>query len=193
MESHENQGGEGYPPDQLENRATKIAGWFEYLDGLYSRVHGRSEGSAEGEGFDPAPAHRPCEHRRQWRQGDLCLACDNTGWRRCAAGEEGIDPYTFDIRGSVTREVPGTLEGARLDAEIARLEQLASVRAGTDLAEDPQTRQFRLVSNRHRTLGKILFTLQRIRLSLPDFRARSPEGLRLLALIVPGSIARVPE
>ena len=183
----------GYPPDQLEARADKIYRWFEYARELYERPHGRAEGAAEGEGFDPAPDRRRCEHRRQWMANKLCLACDNTGWRPCADGEEGTDPYAVNIKGSVTREVPVVLEGERLDEAIARLEHLAAVRAGTDLTEDRQTRHYRLVSHKPGTLNRILATLERIKLAMPEFRPLSDEGLLLLAALVPGKITPVEE
>lgn len=153
----------------------------------------RQEGVAEGEGFDPDPDMRPCEHRRQWMRGRLCLGCDNTGWRRRVADEEGVDPYSVGIQGSVTREVPVVLEGHRLDAVIEQLERLEGVRAGTELVEDRLTRQLRLFGRRDKTATNILTTLERVRSVLPEFRACSEEGLKLLALLVPGRISTPPE
>jgi hypothetical protein len=40
---------------------------------------------------------RPCEHRLEWYWGRLCLACENTGWRKATKKElkDGLafDPY----------------------------------------------------------------------------------------------------
>jgi hypothetical protein len=137
-------------------RAEKIEKWLECSGDLENQVYGdllsRREETASLSGWNHQPKTRPCECRIQWLRGRLCLACDNTGWRPCAPGEEGIDPYSAQVekRGSwLLNESDSTKRAAaqhRMDNEIDMLERFARIRQGFEGLESRELRAVRIVS-----------------------------------------------
>lgn len=190
--------------NQLRGRVDAINEWLDVLESMYEDLLSRPEETASAAGFDPDPRLRPCECRRAWRRGNLCLACDNTRWRPATKQERaeglGVDPYSAQLSGGVTivrDESPASRrarELRRLDASITALERMARIRDGLDVTESRDARVFRLVARKHRTLNKLLVALAHLRerrhdLYL-DLRGR---GAIALALLVPGRIDRPSE
>jgi hypothetical protein len=124
---------EAESPGRLSNRERKIHYLLLALleisadnagDPQLSHIRGARHGS-----WDDAPKKRPCECRAQWQRGRLCLACNNTGWRRIADGEHGTDPYAHNVsavgfspvaRTSYTAPAKVRSESAELDAEFGQ-------------------------------------------------------------------------
>ena len=186
--------------DRLTKRAGRISEWLDYVEAMYSDLLSRRSETASRSGFDPRPSLRPCEHRIEWRQGRLCLACDNTGWRQATSKERaegmGIDPYAADLpkHKTVLVESAGVKkarEGRHIDHVISQLERDAQVRAGLEAVEGSQTRVFRSVTTKKTpTLDRILHTLNHLRENdevIYESLDRS-QLCDLLARLVPGPI-----
>lgn len=155
---------------------------------MYTGLLSRPEETASITGFDDDPRQRPCEHRREWMRGKLCLACDNTGWRRRARNEEGLDPYATEVKAAGVRVVESASakrarEGERIDKIIEGLKRDARLRAGVEVREGPMDRFVRHVGRKDRQLVKIIRTIERL-------RARGVDRITplLLAAEVPGRI-----
>lgn len=172
---------------RLQRRAERITGWLLLFEEMYGNLVSRSEETASVPGFDDTPRRRPCEHRRQWMRGQLCLACENTGWRPCARGEEGVDPYATDVkRGVVIVESTSrrkAREAQHIDNIIAGLERDARLREGAEVREGPMDRFVRVVGRKDGTLKRILATIARLRLAGVEHI-----DAHLLAVEVPGPI-----
>jgi len=191
-------------PNQLAGRVSAVHEWLDALEAMYEDLLSRPEETASAAGFDPDPRTKPCEHRRVWMRGKLCLACDNTGWRPLTRLEReeglGVDPYSAQVSGGVTvvRDESPSAKRARalrqLDASIAALERSARIRAGLDVAESRDARTFRKVARKEKTLHKILVAIALLRERhhdlYEDLRGR---GAYALALIVPGRLERPSE
>lgn len=188
-------------PEELENRVQKLVGWLDQLNEVYESLLSRAAETAGQAGFDPAPRVRPCEHRREWYRGDLCLACDNTGWRPLARGEEGIDPYAGNLPKTTTGvrvdQSAASERGRRLahiDAQLAALHRDARIRAGMEAQEDYYLRALRIVSRKPKTVKRIEQGLMRLRERYPELYHRLPDdrlALVALALFTPGRIEPV--
>jgi hypothetical protein len=188
--------------ERLRRRAERISAWLEVYNEAYEELISRPEETASITGFDHAPHSKPCEHRLAWMMGNLCLACDNTGWRPLAKGEVGVDPYAADISGGVTvvrdesPAVQQAREAERLTASIAALERNARIRAGLEVREDRDLRNVRIVSRRPRILRKIGHGLEVLRTRHPGLYAQVPHrtqaAMLALAMLVPGRIDPLP-
>jgi hypothetical protein len=182
--------------ERIVRRAEKIESWFDYLDDLYGGLISRPEETASLSGWDDRPKVRRCECRVQWQRGRLCLACDNTGWRKLAAGETGIDPYSAGVKARSSFLLVES-DGARrarasrqMDATIATLEQNGLIRKGIEIAEGNDARVFRLIGSKNGTLAKILQALSFLHeIDREAVRGASRQKLaRALAHIVPGRL-----
>ena len=172
---------------ELENRVSKIEGWLVALENVYAELLSRPSESPAPPGFDAKPRTRPCEHRPVWRRGNLCLACDNTGWRPLAAGEEGIDPYAADIQ---VRYAVVESEGSRqarlagyLDAKIEALRRHQRIRLGVEV---PEGRELAAVRRAEGRLGQFGRRLAR------ELRRRPGASPAELAMAIPGRIPPPP-
>jgi hypothetical protein len=193
--------------ERISNRAKKISLWLEHStqieNEVYSDLLSRREETASLSGFhtpsqsDPGPRTRPCECRVRWQRGRLCLACDNSGWRRCAPGEEGIDPYSAQVpkRGSfLLIEADSTKKAAaqqRMDAQIDMLERFERIRAGLEANEDRELRAFRMVNSVGliHTIKKIEEALRLLLHYRPAALTAPREALaRALAYLVQGRV-----
>lgn len=192
---------------ELDNRVAKIEGWLDRLNEDFEALLSRAHETSGEAGFDPAPRLRPCEHRREWMRGRLCLACDNTGLRRATEKEriEGraYDPYSLNlpktttgVRVDASDAARRSRDIARLDASIASLQRDARIRAGAEVVEDPILRALRLVARRPPALRKIERALGHMREVYPDIYvglySRKKRSLQALALLVPGRIEPPP-
>ncbi len=174
--------------NQIEGRVEKIEGWLLFLDRVYGELISRPEETPAPPGFDAGPRTRPCEHRPAWRRGNLCLGCDNTGWRGLARGEEGLDPYRADIttRFAVVESSSSRAArlGAYLDDKIEKLRRDTRIRLGVEVPE-----------------GRDLAAIRRVEHAMGDFGRRLARELRArpsaspyeLALAIPGRIPPPPD
>lgn len=191
---------------RLVARAEKIEQWLEYSGDLENQVYGdllsRPEETASLSGWNDQAKTRPCECRIQWLRGRLCLACDNTGWRPCAPGEEGIDPYSAQVpkRGSfLLIESDATKKVAaqqRMDAQIDMLARFERIRHGYEGMESRELRAMRIVESRRLvcTLRKIEEAIKLLLLYRPNVLSAPKRVLaRALAHLVKGRIYRPPE
>lgn len=190
---------------RIADRAEKIEGWLEYAEEIYSELISRPEETSSVSGFhmatdqDSGPRTRPCECRAAWQRAHLCLACDNSGWRPCAPGEAGIDPYSAQVpkrRSFLLNESDGTRkakETAQRYAVIASLERNERIRDGLEAPEDRETRTLRIVGHKSRMLQKILDALKQLLAVAPDAIRRPKHILaRALAYIVQGRVYAPP-
>lgn len=197
---------------EICERADKLAHWIRLLDEAYEDVLSRLEETASVSGLRTAeaenprdrPKTRPCEHRAVWYRGKLCLACDNTGWRPCAKGEDGLDPYAAQVSGGVTfvrdesEGVARARELRRIDSELENLKRDVRIRSGVEAREDRSMRSYRLVQRKGRTVTRILRGLEYLRSYKPWLYEELPSRSSLIALAVvmyfvaPGRIERAP-
>lgn len=186
-----------YPPDQLAQRVAKIRAWLAYAHEIYADLLSRQEGEGLA-GFDTEPRQKPCEHRKEWRRGRLCLACDNTGWRALTEKERkegaGIDPYSAQLAGGFTVVRPESegsrkaREARRVEAILAELERRERVRQGLEADEDPAMRSLRVVVTRKRGMEKILRAYEWLKSERPSLYADPEMRLLAIAMIVPGRV-----
>jgi hypothetical protein len=173
--------------NQLDGRVSKIEGWLAYLESVYAELISRPSESPAPPGFDAGPRTRPCEHRPVWRRGRLCLACDNTGWRPIAKGEEGIDPYTTDIktRFAVVESDSSRKArlGAYLDDRIEALRRSQRIQLGVEV---PEGRDLAAVRRAEGRLGQFGRRLAR------ELRRRPGASPLELATVIPGRIPPPP-
>lgn len=193
---------------RIADRIKKIELWLSFLDEAYEDLLSRPEETASLSGFhvrsetDPGPRVRPCECRSIWIRHKLCLACDNSGWRPAAEGEEGIDPYSAQVpkRASVllieSDATKKLAQLARLDASIASLERNGLVRDGIEAPEDRELRAYRIVTGRkehYRSLRRVLRGLRKLLMVVPDALSRPRRMLaRALVHLVEGRLAPPP-
>jgi hypothetical protein len=174
-------------PVALENRVSKIEDWLAFLERVYAELLSRPSESPAPPGFDAGPRTRPCEHRPVWRRGRLCLACDNTGWRPIAAGEEGIDPYTTDIktRYAVVESDSSRKArlGAYLDDKIEALRRSRRIQLGIEV---PEGRELAAIRRAEGQLGQFGRRLAK------EMRRRPGADARELAVAIPGRIPPPP-
>jgi len=186
--------------ERIANRAEKVLSWFGYLDDLYGELLSRPEETSSLAGWNDAPRTKPCECRAQWQRGRLCLACDNSGWRKVADGETGIDPYSAGVKARssfllVESDGAKKARGQRqMDSTILVLERNSLIRDGAELAEGQEARVFRTVSSKATTLTKILWGLALlVHIDGEAVRRASREALaRALAHILPGRLYAAP-
>jgi len=169
---------------RLRTRVAKIRALLEELHDLYDGLASRPEGAASLAGFDDQPRTRPCEHRREWKRGKLCLGCDNTGYRRIAKGEQEIDPYALDLpktsSGVTLDESPGAKRArynAHLDASLAKIAQAQRVQSGREAVEGRELAQVRVVSTylkRRPSLVAVVRAVETLRFRDPELYAQLP-------------------
>lgn len=173
--------------NQLAGRVAKIEEWMTFLDGVYAELISRSEETPAPPGFDAKPRSRPCEHRGAWRRGRLCLACDNSGWRPLAPGEEGIDPYRADIKTRFAVQESESSKQARvwayIDDKIEALRRDKRIRLGVEVPEGRNLADVRRVEH---ALGGFGRRLAR------ELRARPGATACELAVAIPGRIPSPP-
>lgn len=156
---------------RVEERVQRLTEWWPILWESYEVLISRSEETSSVAGFDDSPRKRPCECLARWRYGKLCLACDNTGWRKVVGDEEGVDPYSAQLSRGVTivkDESPSARrarEAERNDQILAGLERDARVRAGLEAMEDTPLRQFRSVTRKPFTARRILRAVELLRVT----------------------------
>ncbi len=186
----------------------KVRGWLDYLDEMYDVLLSRKSETASTSGWDDRPRLRPCEHRLEWKRGQLCLACDNTGLRPLASGEEGIDPYALGasaIRGGFTAstnldETEAQRRSARsqkLTSALEALERQSAVRDGIEAEEDAILVKLRKVSRKPRSLRRVERALAVMRETEPDDyalvgRPEETRALLRLTLLVRGQLDPPP-
>jgi hypothetical protein len=163
--------------NEIERRADKLEEWLDAREARYHDLLSRSSEFATEAGFDSAPLYHLCEHRAEWMHGKLCLACDNSGWRKATAGERAdgraLDPYAADLNpGAVVVHESAASKRARerqrLDTIIGGLERNERIRVGLEAPEDPMMRAYRIV-----------------RVGEPRFAARLRRGLELVSTLAP--------
>lgn len=194
-------------PSTLD-RMKNIRDWLLYSEEQYDVLVSRQSETASTVGWDDKPRTRPCECRVEWRIGKLCLACDNTGMRRCAFGEEGIDPYalgTKALRGGFTAASSQDESEAQrrsaamqlLNSKLGILERAAAVQSGKEAPEDTLMRKLRIIGNKPDTLRRIERALKILRDGDRSHRAEREDydslphgrlGLLRLSLLIPGKI-----
>lgn len=189
-----------------ERRIAKIGSWLDWLEDVereYAEiVLSRREETASEAGVDPDPTVVICRHPLSARLGGLCLLCDNTGFASTRDVLDGtpVDPYLVDpprsgyaVRQDESYAARRTAAMERLNAEIAKLQRDARIRAGAEAQDDAMTSLLRRVQGTrrdHPTLRKVewaLGVLARHDKSL--FRralARDPEVLRLMGKMLAG-------
>ncbi len=185
----------------LSDKMERVSGWLDYLDELYADLLSRKGETASTSGWDDNPRLRPCEHRLEWKRGKLCLACENTGLRPLAKGEDGIDPYALGVAAikggftatSNTDETEAQRRSAasqQLTSAIEALERQSAVRDGSEAEEDSILVKLRKVSRKPRSLRRVERALNVMRETQPEQYARlSRPGetgplLRLTLLVV---------
>ena len=178
---------------KLDEKADIIAGWLDWIEEQYAGLISRLSETGSLSGFNDLPTTRPCEHRVAWRRGKLCLACDNTGWRKATKKErdEGIarDPYSFELPKSTVKIVESessrmAQEAARLDSIIMTLDRHARVREGTDTLEDREVRQFRIITTRPKEAKYVIAALRRVQVyGFDQFLDRRELCLLLASLV----------
>lgn len=193
--------------ERTARRVENVLSWLEVIEEaareLEADVLSRSSETASEAGADPDPKLRPCEHRREWFRGGLCLACDNTGLRRATQQEReaglAYDPYFVNpLRGNYTAPPDESTSGRRareaerIDRVIAELRRDARIRAGAEVHEGA-LRAVRYIEGAQRALGrmgrKVLREIERLSPELQHrVMARDPAALRLLAEAVPGRL-----
>ena len=175
---------------RLEEKAAIVDEWFVWIRERYESFVSRVETGMAGQGFDSNPDSKPCEHRREWRRGKLCLACDTTGWRKATKQEkkDGLarDPYSFNLPKEQTKMVESDSSrrahhAALLDAEIDKLRLNERVREGTDILEDRSLRQYRVAMSFPQQALEIMDAFDRVR----DRRLSNRDRDALLYLRVP--------
>jgi hypothetical protein len=190
--------------ERIKSRAEKIESWFDYLDGLYGDLMSRPEETSSLAGWNDAPKTRPCECRIQWQRGRLCLACDNSGWRKLAVGEIGVDPYSVEIKpGWKKKEDDPPPKDSYWD--IQGLERNALIRDGLEIPEGKDAYRFRSLNAKLRIKPsapiekqsmpiKILWGLALLlHFDAEAVRRASREALaRALAHILPGRLYAAP-
>jgi len=161
---------EDYRKKTIE-RAEIVLLWFDWIEGKYDDMISREESASAPAGFDAAPVSRPCEHRREWRRGKLCLACDNTGWRKSTAKEkqDGIafDPYAFEVPDTKVKVNDSASskfeqEAAKITSILSMLANHAAIRAGEDFAEDRYIAQYRKACQKPEGAKVVIAALNRI-------------------------------
>jgi hypothetical protein len=166
-------------PVEVENRTRKLRGWLAYLSNVWDQVE--AESLAHG-GYGGAPGFAEESERVC-----TCGRCGGRGCRFCRKGKVRItvrDAYKTDVSAGVAfKEKPD--EGARLDAEIARLQRLARIRAGGEIREDKHLRLVRLHDHLTAREHDFLLRLERALDNGAD--------LRDLAEHLPGRIPRPPK
>lgn len=198
-----------------DQKIKKLTAWLDWIDAALEEeariVLSRTSELATNTGPDPSPRHKPCEHRPQWRHGNLCLACQNTGIRlatqRERDEEEAEDPYMLNPPREgygVTRDQSDSARRARdsaaLDNAIESLQRNAMIRSGDEYGEDRDLASVRRVQNLWRTGGetltKILHALAQLRRLRPQvyqsILARKHDGLLELCAHVSGEIRHPP-
>lgn len=188
-------------------RVENVRAWLSVIEEsareLELEVLSRPSETASETGVDPDPRLRPCEHRTEWVWGRLCLACDNTGFRRATDQEkrEGLaydlyllDPprETYAVRRDESESARRARDAERLDTIIASLQRDARLRAGAEVREEA-LRGVRIVERLDRQLGrtgrKVLAALESF---APTVRRlvleRDEKALTLLAATIPGRI-----
>jgi hypothetical protein len=196
------------PVDQekrIADRAEKIELWLEHSSVIESEVYAdllsRREETASLSGWNDKARTRLCECRSQWLRGRLCLACDNSGWRPCAPGEEGIDPYSAQVpkRASIllieSDETKRHAKQRSMDAQIDMLERFARIRAGLEGLESRELRAIRMVD-----ATKVIHMVRKIEQALRLLISYRPDALRAprralaraLAHLIPGRIYSPP-
>jgi hypothetical protein len=194
--------------EKLAKKAEKVQAWLELLfdpekallleSEVYADLISRREETSSLSGFhtpslsDPGPRTRPCECRPPWLRGRLCLACENTGWRRLAPGEEGIDPYSAQVpkRSSfLLVEADSTKKAAaqaRMDNEIDALRRLERIREGFEAMENRDLRDVRILDTR-----RYIPMLRRLEAALKALVAARPEALRAPRELLARAVARL--
>ena len=190
--------------ERLKKREEHIRNWLIYVHDLYADLVSRPSEQASVSGFDAEPSVKPCEHRLPWRRGKLCLACDNTGWRKLTHREkvdnEGIDPYAAEVSRGITivkDESAASVKqrhDKRIDAILLSLESAEKVQSGEEAKETTESRNFRIVAEKHASLRKILASIEQLKSDHPMlyWRMSGEQLVRLLARIVPGRIRPTP-
>lgn len=161
--------------ERLDERVERLREWWPLLDEPYEALVSRNEETSSVAGFDDAPGQRMCEHRLEWRRGRLCLACDNTGWRRLTDKERedglGVDPYASQLSSGITivkDESPASRrarEAERNDDILAGIARDQRVRAGLEAMEDRPMRDYRRVVRKPFTVRRILRAIELLRVT----------------------------
>jgi hypothetical protein len=156
---------------KLDEKADIVEGWFLWIESLYADLLSRGSETNSESGFDHLPTTRPCEHRAAWYRRKLCLACDNTGWRRATKKEkdEGLafDPYSRNLPKSQVSFIESessrrAQQASRLDSIIASLDHHADIRDGDDIVESRELRQFRIVAQKPIAAKQVIACLHRV-------------------------------
>jgi len=190
--------------ERLAQRADKIADWLIWIDEVYANLISRRSETGSIAGFDDKPRSRPCEHRRAWMRGNLCLACENTNWRPLTIQEReeglGIDPYAADLHRDRVVVVESTSrrkarEAAHIDNIIDTCKRYERVRAGLEVLESPEAGQLRRIGAKSHPLDLIIAAINDLRDRHPElYQWLSFDKLcRLLARIVSGRIPPAPQ
>lgn len=190
--------------DQL-NRMNKIEHWIEWGFDRVADLISRKAETASLSGFDGDSRQIPCNHPIVWRRSKLCLLCSNTGWRPLADGEEGIDPYTLDVRqtkGGFTAKSAGDESMAQkraarlkqLDHAIDRIQHTTDLREGRIGQLDAMMSNVDRISRPPHSFTKLSKALALMRETRPDYYARLPHPIALLWLSqhIPGRINEAP-
>jgi hypothetical protein len=157
--------------DKLDEKADIVEEWFLWIESLYADLLSRPSETNSESGFNPLPTTRPCEHRAAWYRRKLCLACDNTGWRRATKKEqdEGLacDPYSRNLPKSQVSFIESessrrAQQASRLDSIISALDHHALIRDGDDIVESRELRQFRLAAQKPRAAKQVIACLHRV-------------------------------
>lgn len=193
-------------PKEAAARADKLAGWLQWISELYSSVDIGAAGDQPA-GFDADPRLRPCEHRAEWYRGGLCLACENTGWRKATKKERGegmaFDPYAFELPKSQWRVLESessvrAREGEHLDAIIARCQRDERIRAGKEAKADRSMSAYLQVQQFPAGYGRVRRGLMLFQSARPHAYDRLPQRAALEELArfmwdhVPGKILEAP-
>lgn len=191
-----------------ERRIAKIAGWLDWLQDVereYAEiVLSRREETASEAGVDPDPTVVICRHPLSARKGGLCLLCDNTGFASTKDVLDGtpVDPYLVDpprsgfaVRQDESFAAKRTAAMERLNAEIAKLQRNARIRAGAEAQDDAMTSLLRRVQGTrrdHPTLRKVEWALGVMRrYDATLYRRaweRDPEALALMSKMLGGRL-----
>lgn len=156
-----------------DERADIVLWWLDWLEAQYENLLSREESAMAPAGFDAAPDKVMCEHRHQWKRGKLCLACDNTGWRRATHKERldeiAADPYAREIPKSIVKvntseSSKAAQDAAKLDNIINTLIHNESVRNGKDVMEDKDLYLYRQACHKPKEAQLIIACLRRIQL-----------------------------
>ena len=195
-----------FSPSQ-EQRFTNIEHWLEWGEARYDVLLSRSSELASLAGWDDSPRVRVCEHKWEWRRHNLCMMCDNTGWRKCLKGDDrAIDPMSLGVSavkgGFYAKSAGDESTAQKLAASIARLSQIIAElerqrlqREDEEAAPDKVMQQLislvgDTLDKAPRSYRKIMLAVHRMRAEVPSVASRLPQrpAIILLSGIIPGRV-----